>query len=172
MKNGLSTTVFFEEWDRFIDQYAIKPGPLIIMEDLNFHIDNAANVDARRLTNSVNATGMVLHVRGPTHRKGHTLDVLMTRSKDEHLVRNVTVTDMSLSDHFVVSFNIDIVQHRTLLMKIKYCKLRNNNVVSFRQDIPLFRSDDLDLLNVEELVDQYDHNAGQLSLFARVRCSR
>ena len=69
-KNGLTTTVFFDEWDRFIDQHTIKPGPLIIMGDLNIHIDNTTNADARRLINSVNATGMVLHVREPTHRKG------------------------------------------------------------------------------------------------------
>ena len=64
-KNGLTTTVFFEEWDRFIDQHTIKPGPFIMMGDLNIHIDNTTNADARRLINSVNATGMVLHVREP-----------------------------------------------------------------------------------------------------------
>ena len=155
-KNGLTTTVFFDEWDRFIDQHTIKPGPLIIMGDLNIHIDNTTNADARRLINSVNATGMVLHVREPTHRKGHMLDVLMTRSTDEHLVRNVTITDMGLSDHFAVNVNINIVQRRTGLMKIRYRKTRAIDTVFFRRDIPLFSSNDLDALNVEELVDQYD----------------
>ena len=56
----------------------------------------------------VNATGMVLYVHGPTHMKGHTLDVLMTRSTDEYLVRNVTITDMGLCDHFAVNFNISV----------------------------------------------------------------
>ena len=63
VKTGLTTSVFFEECDRFIDQHTIKPGPLIIMGDLNIHIDNTTNADARRLINSVNATGMVLHVK-------------------------------------------------------------------------------------------------------------
>ena len=126
------------------------------MGDLNIHIDNTTNADARRLINSVNATGMVLHVREPTHRKGHMLDVLMTRSTDEYLVRNVTITDMGLSDHFAVNFNINIVQRRTGLMKIRYRKTRAIDTVFFRRDIPLFSSNDLDALNVEELVDQYD----------------
>ena len=78
--------------------------------DLNIHIDNTTNADARRLINSVNATGTVLRVREPTHRKGHTLDVLMTRSTDENLMRNVTITDMGLN------FNINIVQRRTGFM--------------------------------------------------------
>ena len=156
-KNGLTTSVFFDEWDRFIDQHTIKPGPLIIMGDLNIHIDNTTNADARRLINAVSATGMVLHVREPTHRKGHTLDVLMTRSTDEHLVRNVTITDMGLSDQFAVNFNINIVQRRSDLMKIRYRKTRAIDTVFFRRHIPLFSSNDLDALNVEELVDQYDN---------------
>ena len=58
---------FLEELDRFIDQLAIKAGPLIIMGDVNIHIDNTTNADARRLVNYVNAIGMVLHVRELTH---------------------------------------------------------------------------------------------------------
>ena len=119
VKNGLTTTVFFEEWDRFVDQHIIKPGPLIIMGYLNNHIDNTTNANARRLINVVNATGMVLHVREPTHKKGHTLDVLMTRSTYEHLARNVTVSDLGLSDHFEVNFNIKHFKHRTGFMKMR-----------------------------------------------------
>ena len=89
----------------------------------------------------------------PTHKIGHTLDVLMTRSMDEHLVRNVTITYMGLSDHFAVNFNINVVQRRTGLMKIRYRKTRSIHAVFFRRDIPLFRSNDLDALNVDELVD-------------------
>ena len=81
----------------------------------------------------------------------------MTRSTDERIVRNVTVTDMGLSDQFAVNFNIEIVEHRTGLMEIRYRKTRAIDVVSFRQDIPLFHSDALDALNVDELVDQCDH---------------
>ena len=56
-KNRLTTTLFFDEWDRFIDQHTIQPGPLmIIIGYLNIHIDNISHSDARRLLNYVNAT--------------------------------------------------------------------------------------------------------------------
>ena len=44
-KPGLITIniVFFEEWNGFIDQHAIRTGPLIIMGDLNIHINNATS---------------------------------------------------------------------------------------------------------------------------------
>ena len=130
-KSGLAATMVFDEWDRFIDQHTIKPGPLIIMGDLNIHIDNTTNADSRRLINFVDTTGIVLHVREPTHRICHTLIVLMTRSTDEHLVRNVTITDMGLSDHFAVNFNIHFILRRTGLMKIRYRKTCAINAVFF-----------------------------------------
>ena len=149
--------MFFEEWDRFLDQHTIKPGPFIIVGDVNIHIDNTTNADARRLINYVNASGTLLHVREPTHRRGHTLDVLMTHSTDEHLVRNFTITNMGLSDHFALNFKINIVKSRTGLMKNRYSKARAIDEVFFRRDIPLFRSNGLDALNVDKLVDQYDN---------------
>ena len=43
----------------------------------------------------------------PTHADVRAAShIHVTRSTDEHLVRNVTVMDMGLSDHFAVNFNI------------------------------------------------------------------
>ena len=58
--------------------------------------------------------------------------------------------------HFALNFNINIVQRRTGLMKIRYRKTRAIDTVFFRRDIPLISSNDLDALNMEELVDQND----------------
>ena len=69
------------------------PGPLNVMGDLNFHVNDASNIDAKRFSDCVNSVGMVMQVRGPTHKKWRTLDTLLTRSSDEHLIRNVTVAD-------------------------------------------------------------------------------
>ena len=39
----------------------IEPSPLIVMSDLDFHLNDTFDSDARQLTNSVNVTGMVMH---------------------------------------------------------------------------------------------------------------
>ena len=90
-KNGLTTSAFCEECGRFIDQHVLQFGQIIVIDK--------ADSDARRLTSSLDSTGMAMLVRGSTHRKGHTLDVLLTRCTDEHLVRNVAITYMGISDH-------------------------------------------------------------------------
>ena len=90
-----------------------------------------------------------MHGRGPTHKKGHMLDVLLTRSADEYLIRNVTVADMGLSDLYAVSFTLNICQHHSGMTNIKYRNFRTVKAVTFRQDIPLFRSEDLESLSVD-----------------------
>ena len=105
--------MFFDEWGSFIDSQTLTSGPLIVMGDLIFHVYDASNVDASRFRDCVNSVGMVMHVRGPTHKKGHTLDIVLTRSADEHLIRNVTVADMGLSDHYAVSYILNICQQHT-----------------------------------------------------------
>lgn len=44
---------------------------------------------------------LVQHVNGPTHKKGHTLDLIITRATDE-LVTSIDIQDPMLSDHSAV----------------------------------------------------------------------
>ena len=97
---------------------------------LNFHVDDAYNADATKFSDCVNSVGMVMHVRGPTHKKGHTLDVLLTRSTDEQT--NICVVDMGLSDHYAVSYTLNISQQHTGMTNIKYRNFRTVNAVTFR----------------------------------------
>ena len=151
-KSGLTTSAFFGEWGRFIDQHVLQPGPLIVIGERNFHLDDKAGSDARRLIRSLDSTGMEMHVHGSTYRKGHMLDVLLTRCMDEY----VASTDMGISDHSAIKFTISAARCRAALMKIKYRKLRAINADILRQDIPVLRPEDFESLSVDELVNHYD----------------
>ena len=155
-KCGLTTSAFFGEWGRFIDQHVLQPGPLIVIGDPNFHLDDKADSDARRLTSSLDSTDMAMHVHGSTRRKGHTLDVLLIRCMDEYLVRNVASTDIGISDHSAMKFTISAARCRAALTKVKYRKLCALNADIVRQDIPVLRLEDLESLSVNELVNHYD----------------
>jgi len=95
----------------------------------------------------------MMHVHGSTHRKGHTLDVLLTRCTDEHFIRNVAITDKGFLGHSVVSVTTSTAQNLT---KTKYRKLRAINVDIFRQDMTQFRPEYLELLTIDKLVSQYN----------------
>ena len=49
------------------------------------------------LMHILESTRLKQHVQGPTHYKGHTLDILLSRDKSDILC-NVQVTDIGLSD--------------------------------------------------------------------------
>jgi hypothetical protein len=52
---------------------------LLITGDLNFHLDNVNLSDTRKFDETLSDHGLVQHVQGATHNKGHTLDVVITR---------------------------------------------------------------------------------------------
>lgn len=77
--NKLKNSTFFDEWTEFIDRLAVIQEELIVTGDLNFHLDNEEACDTRKFLETLRDHGLVQHIRGPTHNRGHTLDVVITR---------------------------------------------------------------------------------------------
>ena len=65
---------------------------VIITGDLNFHFDNVNDADSVRFNGTLEARGLVQHVVGSTHKKGHTLDVVSTRDISSLLIGMPTVS--------------------------------------------------------------------------------
>ena len=73
-------------------------------------------------------------VEGPTQKKGHTLDVLICNEPD--LCHNVTITDVGLSDHFLITGTVDycpnsITEYKT----INFRKLHQVDFDAFSTDL-------------------------------------
>ena len=62
-----------------MDRLAVITNDVIITGDLNFNLDNVNDADAVRFDGTLEALGLVQHVVGPTHKKGHSLDAVITR---------------------------------------------------------------------------------------------
>ena len=74
------------------------------------------------------------HVNGPTHKKGHTLDLIMTRIGDR-LVTNIEIHDPMLSDHLAVSCTLQLEKPPLERVEIQYRRLRNIDMDSFNNDL-------------------------------------
>jgi len=74
---------------------------LLIAGDFNFHLDNAANSDTARFIDILDSSDLTQHVTGSTHRKGHTLDLIISQSNG-NLVSDVKILNDAYSDHRVV----------------------------------------------------------------------
>ena len=64
---------------------------LIILGDLDLHIDSRCNIAGLRFLALIESFGMVQHVSG-THTRGHIQDLIIARLSD-NLVSNIVVGD-------------------------------------------------------------------------------
>ena len=97
-QNGFKTATFFEEFSEFISEHVTTTAEIIIVGDLNLHLDINTNPHIRQFTNLLACSGLKQHVNEPTHILGHTLDILITRDTS-NVVCNVEVVDIGLSDN-------------------------------------------------------------------------
>jgi len=65
----IKPTIFLDEWSNYLDRLTTIP----------FHFDDPTYINVRRFTGQPDAYGLVQHIIGATHFRGHTLDVIITR---------------------------------------------------------------------------------------------
>ena len=123
--NRLSSALFFEEFSTLAEQLAVAPGNLLIVGDFNFHVDNPGNTDAIKYTSILESFNFKQHVRGHTHKKGHTLDLLIARADDD-LFTSI--------DHLAVHCKLRLQKPPLERASIQYRKIRSIDIDSFNDD--------------------------------------
>jgi len=114
---------------------------LYIVGDMNFHLDSPRDPDTLKFTDSLQTCDFMQHVTGPTHQKGHTLDVVITKNTTNNL--HVCITDPVLcdqngnvsGDHFAIQFQAVLVKPSAIKKSVSYRKLRDLNITEVRQSI-------------------------------------
>ena len=75
---NFSDTAFIDQFTDLLTTLQSKYNNIIILGDINMHMDDPTNQNASILHDSINAFNLTQHVKIPTHNKGHTLDVIIT----------------------------------------------------------------------------------------------
>ena len=126
---------FMKDFSDFLEILSVMPEDFTLAGDINFHLETCDyQVEAlRKLWSSFN---LVQHVDIPTHKLGHTLDLVLTRC-DSVEIRNLVAKDVQLSDHYMVSFDLEaaVLQHET--KTITYRNLKSVNCEQFSRDLQL-----------------------------------
>ena len=86
------------------------PRRVLIYGDFNFHMDDKADWDATRFGELLDLFNLKQPVCVPTHKRGHILDLVITRNETEGALglRNVVVMEQFISDHKTVCFNLNL----------------------------------------------------------------
>ncbi len=133
-ENGLTVPQFLEEFQTFLETLAISPGELLLMGDFNFHIEDHDDNAASRFCSLLGSFDLAQHVCQPTHRDGHTLDLVITRTS-EKIIEDIFVTDPVISDHSAIHFKLCIEKPKPLTKTVSYRKWKHIDLEQFKNDI-------------------------------------
>ena len=121
-----------------------------VVGDLNVHFDNPYDPCTAALNAVLYNLSLELLVNFLTHRRGHTLDWLIPNRVTD--VLDLTVADMLLSDHFVISFDLLLRKPGRVTKKVTSRNIRSVDMYAFRTDLPNFLSMPLNLNQLTPLV--------------------
>ena len=81
-----SPAKILKNWAKLLQSTADTVQDILILGDLNFHLEDKGNLNTQRLQSYMDEFGLTQLINEPTHNKKHTLDVLIARD-ESHIIR-------------------------------------------------------------------------------------
>lgn len=102
-----ASNTFLSEFSELLTAVCPMSPYTIIMGDFNIHVDSSSCPFAAEFLSLLDCFNVSQHVQGPTHVKGHTLDLVCTFGLTPvHL----ECLDLAVSDHHAVQFSVPMTQ--------------------------------------------------------------
>ena len=134
-KNKATAKQFCQEFTELLEEKTAIANKLLVVGDFNFHIDNQNDLIAKTFNDLLQTFDLQQHVREATHKKGHILDLVLSRSADDGLVSDIKVRDTDISDHYWVECTLQGPKPKTVRKEVTYRKIKAIEVESFKDDI-------------------------------------
>ncbi len=156
---------FVEEFTELLSMISSEFDCFAIAGDFNIHIDNAEIKTTKEIITVLNTFDLIQHVHGPTHNRGHTLDLLISRGLN---ISSIVSKNVALSDHFCIFFDILIsVTTESRSVSVRKRCINENTSVLFMKAISLTPSISAD--SVDLLLDSFNSKVKNVSLTIQVR---
>ena len=141
-ENHLNTNTFLTEWAEFLSHYVTDTVELIVVGDINLHLDAHSHCHTKAMMQTLESCGLQQHIRDPTHYCGHILDVLISRDSST-LLSACEVRDIGLSDnngntmngHYAITCEIKQRMSSTKSKSVSYRKLKAIDIRQFRNSL-------------------------------------
>ena len=147
---------FFEEITQLLETLMADKDKFIIAGDLNIHCDNLTDGHTKKLNELLVMCNLRQMIVGSTQREGHTLDLVIVK-EDEIEISGINVEDVSLSDHFLISFNASCETSKSFYETITYRNIKQINKDLFRRELKN-ELDNISMDNELEIVmNQYNN---------------
>ena len=152
-------SVFIEEFGRYLEYLSGCQERLLVCGDFNYWLDSPSlKPYTGDFLSLLDMNNLFNHVQKPTHISGHILDLLIT-SVDTDLLNCVELSpiDGRISDHALITFELDIMGPATYSRTIRfqnYRRLNEREAVSFIEGHLL--SEVAEGVTAERRVDSYN----------------
>ena len=147
----IDVSIFLDEFSDLLEMHTVLHDSFIIAGDINIHVETE-NTASRKFHELLDMFHLKQHVADPTHIKGHTLDVVITRKK-KNLVSDLVITENDLSHHSLIDFVYKAAPLQIVNTTINYRNIKSIVADTFSEDIRSALSN----CNSVELGEKVDH---------------
>ena len=154
----IATAQFMEDLEDLLSSQSSKADTVVLTGDFNFHFEKSNEKNVQDLVDLTSSYGLSQFVSGPSHERGHTLDLVFA-NPHQFDIPFIYPTDLNMSDHFPITFSLPSLHHVNN-HPVKSCQFRKTksvDVTKFSQD--LRNSLDIKMQNIDfnnvEFSDQY-----------------
>ena len=125
---------FFTELANLLDTIAKYNCDVIILGDINIHLDELDNADTKHFNKLLLSHGFEQLVHLPTHSRNHTLDIVVARSPNS-LISTIDIDHPSFSDHSMIHFHIHHQLSPAIFETVERRSFMNFDTLSFEKDL-------------------------------------
>ena len=108
-------------------------GKLLILGDFNIHVDEAT-AKSLQLQQIIHNYNLHQHISKPIHARGHTLDLVLSRSND-NIIHNLRLTDPLVSDHTLLLFSLPPSRLPLLSQTVSSGNFKSLGIAAFRNKV-------------------------------------
>ena len=121
--NKHTDAMFLDDLAEFLEVVLTSYSNIIIAGYFNFHVDDVANPDAQLFLDLLTAFGLQNHIKFPTHKSKHTLDLILSECISCLSVKD-SIPGQYLSDHTSVISHLSVDKPPLKVKECTYHKLK------------------------------------------------
>ena len=129
----IPVTTFLDEIVKLFELLASFSEDVILAGDVNIHME-ADDLYSNRFKDILDSFLYTQHINIPTHKLGHTLDIVATSVDGLH-ISSIELNLYDVSDHYLIDFNIQFSPEVKVPKAISYRYSRDMDTLKFISDI-------------------------------------
>ena len=150
-----SFSMFINDCSDLLDDKLYKASPLVIVGDLNIHLDNVSSQHTQRFNDLVDGHGLHQLVSTPTHDQGHILDPILVRNSERRLYSRLRVIP-GISDHSAVTCLLHFRKPKRTDTSLLSRNIKGINRTDFANDVSDSNISSSATDNIDDAVTRYN----------------